>query len=200
MRLLHQSPVTTDQNSPTVRPRVTAPFHGRLNVVYRRRSVAISRILTGDTRDTTGRWRLEGFREAMSEAGLSLEQLNRICGGGWLQHDGYTAANEMLSDPTTRPTAVFSSNYLLNLGMFQFCTERSLNIPSDLSTVTFGDSRHYPYYGSGLTAIRFPVENIASSITNLFLSRIGNVEVPASRTAKHACELILRGFVTRITL
>jgi len=156
-------------------------------------------ILTGDIRDTTGERRLQGFCEAMANAGLPIDKTSQICGGGWLQRDGYVAANEMLGDPQTRPTAVFSSNYLLNLGMFQYCDEHGISIPDDLSTVTFGDSKHYPFYGRGLTAVRFPVEQIAESLTHVFLKRLGDSSLPKSRTVKHACELILRGSVLRRT-
>lgn len=146
-------------------------------------------ILTGDLRDTTGQGRLHGFQAALSDAGLNP---SHTLGNGWRQEDGYIAASEIMSTP---PSAVFCSNYLLALGLFQYCTEHSIRIPEDISLITFGDSKHYPYYGGGLTAIRFPVIDIANTLTHLFLSRIRNPDLPASRKVQHDCELIVRGSV-----
>lgn len=154
-------------------------------------------VLTGNMADSTAQGRFAGFCEALAQDGLPLPAPNRIAGGGWLQHHGYVGTKALL-DLSEPPTAIFSSNYMLTLGAFQVLREMGLRVPEDVSFVTFGDSQHYPFYGGGVTAVQFPIQSIANSITEHFVSRQEGKDLPLSRTISHDCSLIVRGSVRRI--
>lgn len=156
-------------------------------------------ILAGNMGDTTAQGRLEGFRKALSDAGIGEVQNTYVAGNGWNQSDGYFGMQSLLQCEKP-PTAIFSSNYLLTLGAFQVFSEVGISVPDDVSVVTFGDSAHYPFYGNGLTAIDFPVQRIAASITDMFLSRISDGTVPLTRTMVHDCDLLVRGSVKPLVL
>lgn len=153
-------------------------------------------ILAGNLGDTTAQGRLDGFRNALKDAGHGDVRSDYIVGNGWDQSDGYFGMQSLLKCQKP-PSAIFSSNYLLTLGAFQVFSEVGIAVPDDVSLVTFGDSAHYPFYGEGLTAVDFPVQRIAASITEMFLSRISDPTVPLTRTMVHECDLLVRGSVKR---
>jgi LacI family transcriptional regulator len=127
-------------------------------------------VLTGNMADSTAQGRFTGFCDALVREGLSPPPAGMVAGGGWLQHRGSVVTKALLQ-LRERPTAIFSSNYMLTLGAFQVLREMGLRVPEDVSIVTFGDSAHYPFYGEGVTAVQFPIQSIADSITEYFLSR-----------------------------
>ena len=154
-------------------------------------------VLTGNMADSTAQSRFAGFCEALAQDGQPPPAPNRIAGGGWLQHHGYLGTKALLDLPEP-PTAIFSSNYMLTLGAFQVLREMGLSVPENVSFVTFGDIAHYPFYGGGVTAVQFPIQSIANSITEHFISRHQGKDLPLSRTISHDCSLIVRGSVRRI--
>lgn len=154
-------------------------------------------VLTGNMADSTAQGRFAGFSDALVQGGLPLPSPHLTAGGGWLQHHGSVGTKALL-EQAERPTAIFSSNYMLTLGAFQVLHEMGMSVPKDISIVTFGDSEHYPFYGGGVTAVQFPIQSIANSITEHFISRQDETNLPLSRTISHDCALIVRGSVKRI--
>ncbi len=97
----------------------------------------------GNEYDFTGEQRLNGFLDALRKHGLrpdrSLIRM-RYPSREW----GYHAARELFALPRP-PTAVFCSNDTIASGVVNFCADKSLRIPADLSVVGFGNTQTAEY-------------------------------------------------------
>ena len=99
-----------------------------------------------------------GFREGLAEKGITLD--NRyVAEGAYTFESGVEAARMLLAlDP--RPTAIFTGNDEMALGVFQVARDIGLEIPADLSVVGFDDlpmaSRVWP----NLTSVRLPIRDM----------------------------------------
>jgi DNA-binding LacI/PurR family transcriptional regulator len=91
----------------------------------------------GPLQTTTGRERHEGYKKALTEHGIGLEQgLVKI--GDFKQDSGYQIACELLESDDS-PVAIFTANNLMTLGALNAIHEKGLNIPQDIAIVGFDD-------------------------------------------------------------
>jgi len=79
--------------------------------------------------------RLQGYRDALAEAGIEVDDA-LIVPGDFTQKTAYKHAHELLV-MNNRPTAIFAANDLSALGVYQAAGELGIQIPSDLSVVGF---------------------------------------------------------------
>ncbi|MDV7143396.1 LacI family DNA-binding transcriptional regulator [Tropicimonas sp. TH_r6] len=110
--------------------------------------------LTGPVNHPRSHDRLEGFEQAMSEAGLELDP-DLIVTGDLSAHGGYEAMVELL-DRAAPPSAVFAFNDLMAMGAYRAITERGLRIPEDISVIGYDDLEIASYLYPALTTIRQP--------------------------------------------
>jgi LacI family transcriptional regulator len=94
-------------------------------------------IITGPPDRSTAMERTEGFRRAMQEAGHPILQ-EYFLNGGFRLEGGYRCAVELLKLPVP-PTAIYSSNYDMTLGLLRAVTELSVSCPSQVSILSFDD-------------------------------------------------------------
>jgi len=122
------------------------------------------------------RARRDGFRAALELAGLTLDpelvvtaQLNR--------EDGYATAAALLAR-RDRPTAIFASNDMQALGVYQAAREAGLRIPDDLSVVGFDDVPVVALVDPPLTTIHQPLAEMAVAATELALTLARGEKAP----------------------
>ncbi len=99
-----------------------------------------------------------GFRRALAERGLTLDE-RYVAEGAYTFESGVDAARVLLAlDP--RPTAIFTGNDEMALGVFKVARDLGLEIPRDLSVVGYDDlpmaSRVWP----NLTSVRLPIRDM----------------------------------------
>ncbi|MCV2393243.1 LacI family DNA-binding transcriptional regulator [Actinotalea sp. M2MS4P-6] len=97
-----------------------------------------------------GRERLRGWRDEMADAGLSPAE-PMMC--DWSADCGYRVGRELVADPE-RPTALFTGNDQLALGVVHACTEAGVRVPEDLSVVGFDDIAGAAHFSPPLTTVR----------------------------------------------
>src|SRR5690606_33721323 len=85
--------------------------------------------VTGPLNWFDARARLTGWRGELEGAGLEVPE---PIVGGWDSGQGYAAAQRLLARPTL-PTAVFTANDLLALGMMRAFHEAGVRIPDDIA-------------------------------------------------------------------
>lgn len=99
-----------------------------------------------------------GFARGLSESGVSLAP-DMVVGGAYTFESGVEAARVLL-DRKDRPTAIFTGNDEMALGVYQAARDAGLDIPTDLSVVGFDDvpmaSRVWP----NLTTVRLPIRDM----------------------------------------
>ncbi|MEJ3748052.1 LacI family DNA-binding transcriptional regulator [Actinomycetes bacterium KLBMP 9797] len=135
------------------------------------------------------RARLDGYRSAVEAAGLAVDA-GLVVRTAPAQEDGYAAALELLSR-APRPTAIFASNDLQALGVYQAARARGLRIPTDLSVVGFDDLPIAALMDPPLTTVHQPLTEMAAAATELALA-LGRGEETAQVGLELATTLTVR--------
>jgi LacI family transcriptional regulator len=94
-------------------------------------------IITGPPDRSTAFERTEGFRKAMQEDGHPILQ-EYFLNGGYRLKGGYCCGMQLLKLPVP-PTAIFSSNYDMTLGLMRACLELKVACPGEVSILSFDD-------------------------------------------------------------
>ncbi|WP_285789623.1 LacI family DNA-binding transcriptional regulator [Micromonospora sp. NBRC 101691] len=114
------------------------------------------------------RARLDGYRSALEAVGLPVES-DLVVRADLTREAGHTAALGLLDRPG-RPTAIFTSNDLQALGVYQAARSLGLSVPRDLSVVGFDDLPVAALVDPPLTTIRQPLTEMAATATELALA------------------------------
>ncbi len=152
-------------------------------------------VITGDRHSTSTQRRLEGFREAMREAGAEPDE-NLIMYGTYEADMGEAAATELLVRKK-RPTAIFCFSDELALGCMYSLRTAGFSVPDDISVIGFDDIAFARYFSPPLTTIAQPAEAIGRTCTELLLDLIDGKRPQSTRfILPHA--LIVRSSTKRL--
>jgi DNA-binding LacI/PurR family transcriptional regulator len=146
-------------------------------------------MITGPDRILCCRARLDGYRSSMEAASLPVDP-DLIVRADLNQEAGHTAAGELLGR-LDRPTAIFASNDLQALGVYQAARETGLRIPQDLSVVGFDDLPIAALMDPPMTTVRQPLTEMAVAATELALA-LGRGENPPQAGLELATTLTVR--------
>ena len=111
--------------------------------------------------------RLDGFRSAMSAAGLSVRP-EWVRFGNFQTSGGQANGRELLEGPD-RPTAIFAGSDLQALGVLEAVRSLGLRVPEDLSIVGYDDIPLARWVSPRLTTVRQPLKRMAEEATTLVL-------------------------------
>lgn len=114
--------------------------------------------------------RLDGYREAMREAGVPVREAHIIHSDFKLE--GGRVAMRRLLDLSKPPRAVVSANNLMTLGALQAIHERGLAIPEDVAIVGFDDMPWATSLRPPLTVVTQPAEDLGRTAAQLLLERL----------------------------
>ena len=145
-----------------------------------------------DTDDTsTGRERLQGYREALAAAGIPFapELLYRTTVD---RLGGYRAVQAMLTQGGALPTAVFAVNNMTAVGAMQALRERGLAVPGDIGLVCFDDVEHLAVLSPFMTVMDQPAETFGTVAAQLLAERIAGQAGEAGRSVVLQSTLIVR--------
>jgi LacI family transcriptional regulator len=121
--------------------------------------------------------RLEGYSSALEEAGIPVDP-SLIVGGDFRRESGYIGTKLVLN-LSAPPTAIFSMSDLITLGALQAIKEEELEIPADMSLVTFDDFDFAPFLKCPVTAIRQPKEMMGETAVKLLVEQLTSSKSPA---------------------
>jgi LacI family transcriptional regulator len=131
--------------------------------------------------------RLKGYRDALEEAGIPVE--NRlIISGDYTTETGARCARELLSLEHA-PTAIFASNDQTAMGVYQVAEEMEMRIPEDLSVVGFDNIMESKYLG--LTTVDQFISEMGFVATKMLFKLI-NGDVLDIQTYKMQTRLVIR--------
>lgn len=150
----------------------------------------------GNLRDSVGRDRLAGYREALKSHGIA-EIPELVVDGKWNDQRGYSAMRELMTLEQP-PTAIFSANYNMTMGGLRWLREHDISIPEDLSLVSFDDVPAFSVHRPGITAVRQPVDQIAENIVSILVERLASDESMGKRTVRIDADITLRGSTRRL--
>lgn len=146
-------------------------------------------MINGPMDISTSRDRLKGYSHALAAARLPFDPA-LVIQTQVDQAGGYRAAKQML-ELKPRPTAVFSVNNLVALGVVQAAREAGLRIPEDLALVCFDDIDDASLICPFLTVMKQPAESFGTIALQLLLDRILGRTVERRHVTLSA-ELIVR--------
>ena len=141
---------------------------------------------------STGPSRRVGFWDAFAGARVdAIEAVEKL--GPPTVEFGIAAARQLFQSDV-RPTAVVCGSAQIAVGLLEAVSEFGIRIPEDLSIVGFGDSMLAKHWGPGLTTIRFPIDELATSCCLSFLNYLATrASLPASHSLITSSTLIVRG-------
>jgi DNA-binding LacI/PurR family transcriptional regulator len=114
------------------------------------------------------RQRLEAWRSAVAEFGLSVET---VVEGDFTHEGGLIAADRLLRDGR-RPTAVFCANDLMAIGLMNRAIELGLDVPGDLSVAGFDGISLGAYVRPALTTIATSPRALGREAARMLLDAI----------------------------
>lgn len=135
--------------------------------------------ITGPLDLAPARQRLQGYRRALSEAGLASNPTWEV-DGGFTSEAGHAAMQQLLAHSQT-PSAVFACNDLMAIGAICAATGQGLRVPHDLSVVGFDDIALSAHSSPPLTTIAQPKYQLGVIAATFLLSRISKPDQPLRR-------------------
>ena len=107
--------------------------------------------------------------EALKRHGLEDRAI--IVGDDFSIQNGYLETKILLGG-TPRPTAIFALSNTIGLGAIKAIREAGLNIPDDISVVSFDNNIHMDFLTPPITRVGQPVEEMAKLATKLLFECI----------------------------
>ncbi|CAN5897968.1 substrate-binding domain-containing protein [soil metagenome] len=129
-----------------------------------------------DPHITTGRQRLQGYKRALTEAGLPFDE-TLVRSGKPTVEDGYVLAGELLGLPRP-PDGLFAGSKLIALGVLRRVLEAGLTIPGDLALASFDRLDWTPCTPPMLCGVQ-PVYDLGVSAVRLLFERLESPGRPA---------------------
>ncbi|AKP47075.1 LacI family DNA-binding transcriptional regulator [Bacillus smithii] len=127
----------------------------------------------------SGRLRLEGFKQALADEGISLKE-ERIISAMSKIDEAQAAARKILS-LKNRPTAVFAATDLIAAIFTNEARKAKVRIPDDLSIIGFDNTIYAEIADPGLTTIAQPTEELAHFAIDQLLKLIKDPTIPQQR-------------------
>jgi LacI family transcriptional regulator len=122
----------------------------------------------------SARLREAGFRSAMAEAGVTVDEtLVRI--GGYRTETAEGPARELLSR-AQRPTALFAANDLSAIATMTAAQGLGLTVPDDLSVIGFDNVPESAMASPPLTTIRQPLQQMGAEALRLLVDLLAGIE------------------------
>ncbi len=116
--------------------------------------------------------RIVGFRRAMAEANLQVEE-NWILEGNFECDTAVLAADKIIA-MDKMPTAVFCFNDTMALGLMSRLQQKGIRIPEDISVIGYDNIELAEYFSPPLTTIHQPKRRVGKNAFEILLERIKN--------------------------
>jgi DNA-binding LacI/PurR family transcriptional regulator len=141
----------------------------------------------GPTAATWAQERLEGYRRALRDAGLEVDERLIFSGGATIE-EGESAALQMLNEDVGA-TALQVSNDMTAIGIASLLLKQGIKIPADLSLVGFGNILVAEHFCVPLTTVRQPKFQLGATAMEMMRALLKQEPVQPKRLA---CDLLVR--------
>lgn len=131
--------------------------------------------IAGSPEYALSEWRVRGWREAMERAGLATDGL--LASGDFSYDSGLAAAEQLLAR-AGRPTALIASNDQMTLASLAVAGCMGLEVPRDLSLVSFDNTPVVRFSQPPLTAVDQPIAATVSRAVELLIEAVKTGQRP----------------------
>lgn len=112
-------------------------------------------VLAGPENSVPARQRVQGYDSALAQAGVGSDPA-LVEHGPYDYEEGQEAALRLL-DLEDRPTAIFAVSDVLGVGALRAARQRGVDVPGELSVISFDDTMIAKWTYPQLTAVRQPL-------------------------------------------
>jgi DNA-binding LacI/PurR family transcriptional regulator len=127
--------------------------------------------ITGPTAWPSARARLEGYRDALGQAGIVVEPSLVEQASGWGLEDGQAAMTRLLARKA-QFTALFAYSDLIAIGAIRELRAARLRVPEDVSVVGYDDIPVAAFLEPPLTTVSQPMREVGERAASLLLGAI----------------------------
>lgn len=127
-------------------------------------------VIIGDLSEQTSRERAGGFRQCMTDYGLSYTD-NDFYLGDYTKNSGEIAASRMLATDQ-RYTAIVAANDLMAMGVLTCFANRGIRVPEDYSIISLDNTDYARTVNPPLSSVDMKQYDIGSHAAELLMERI----------------------------
>jgi LacI family transcriptional regulator len=161
--------------------------------------------------------RVDGYKRALQEAGVAIDQTLIVCADPHfyanqasqislsvpapptfvtnlqMTPSAFYALQQLLDLPD-RPSAIFVTNNQMTLGALHALKERKLRCPDDISLVSFDDHDWAPLFSPALTVVRQPTYELGQTAAKLLMQLINHQDIqtpsplPVELIVRESCQ------------
>lgn len=139
--------------------------------------------------------RIEGFKRAMDEAKLSVNE-DWILEGNFECDTAVLAADKIIA-MDNKPTAVFCFNDTMALGLISRLQQQGLKVPDDISVIGYDNIELAEYFSPPLTTVHQPKRRVGKNAFEILMARIKNKQNERRVFEMHP-EIVTRQSVKKI--
>jgi LacI family transcriptional regulator len=132
--------------------------------------------ITGPSLLTPSAKRIEGYRRALEDTGIPVDE-QFIVQGDFRAESGYAAARTLL-ELKRKPTAIFACNDMMAVGALCAIHESGLRVPDDISIIGFDDITLASFTVPPLTTVAQPSYEMGLLAAELMIQRLQNPSQP----------------------
>lgn len=129
-------------------------------------------IISGIKGLSNTRERLDGYKKALEEAGISFSD-ELVVYGNYVESGGVEAMESLLN-LSAPPSAVFITNNLMSLGAIKLLKRKEVSIPDEMALIGFDDSAWAEALTPPLTTVRQPGYELGVHAGELLIKRLSN--------------------------
>lgn len=129
--------------------------------------------IIGHPDHVSSRKRQNGFIAAMSTAGIAVNE-DRVVQGDFTFRSGVKAAEILLRDPQSRPSAIFASNDDMAAGVVNVAGRLGIDVPNALSVCGFDNTAIAKIIWPKLTTVAQPIRQMGKKAAEVLLDRSGD--------------------------
>lgn len=153
-------------------------------------------LISGPSFQITASERKRGYMRVMEDYGIPVRE-EYIVDGDYKYEGGRDCIKKLWQLPD-KPTAVFVSNYMMCMGAMEAVYELHIQVPEELSIVTFDDFALSIMVSPKLTSVRQPLKEMADEVCRILLRRINGDYADFPRKIRLKSQYIERDSVFRI--
>ena len=137
--------------------------------------------------------RIQGYRQAMAEAGLS-EFIRVVIGGMTSEHAHKALRQALLSKG--KPSAIFAATHVMALGSLWAIWEAGMVLPETISLIAFDDCEWMTALRPFVSTLRQPIDEMAREAWSVLTGRIEGRQFEKVRR-EFPCTLVVRESTAR---
>ncbi|WP_019243324.1 MULTISPECIES: LacI family DNA-binding transcriptional regulator [Bacillus] len=130
--------------------------------------------MTGDMNISTGKDRFDGYKQALLDSGIEIQD-SYIKFGDVNLETGYQLAKELMEKKEV--SALFVANNILTMGAIRYFQDYHVKIPDEMAIIGFDDYEWSMILNPPLTSVKQPAFEMGQKAAEVMLERIHNPSI-----------------------